>query len=35
VLRLARARIGGVTGDVYGAVVELAEIACLFGLTQA
>ena len=35
VLRLARARIGGVTGDVYGAVVELAEIAFLVGMAQA
>lgn len=34
VLRLARARIGGVTGDVYGAVVELAEIAFLLGLAR-
>jgi adenosylcobinamide-GDP ribazoletransferase len=28
-LRLARARIGGVTGDVYGLVVELCELAVL------
>jgi adenosylcobinamide-GDP ribazoletransferase len=34
VLRLARSRIGGVTGDVYGAVVEVAEIACLIGLAR-
>ena len=34
VLRLARARIGGVTGDVYGAVVELTEIAFLIGLVH-
>lgn len=32
VLRLAQVRIGGVTGDVYGAVVELAEIALLVGM---
>jgi cobalamin 5'-phosphate synthase/cobalamin synthase len=35
VLRLAEARIGGVTGDVYGAVVELSEIALILGLAQA
>jgi adenosylcobinamide-GDP ribazoletransferase len=35
VVRLAEARIGGVTGDVYGAVVELSEIALLLGLAQA
>jgi adenosylcobinamide-GDP ribazoletransferase len=34
VLRLAQARIGGVTGDVFGAVVELSEIALLVGLAQ-
>lgn len=28
---LARTRIGGVTGDVYGAVVETAEISVLLG----
>jgi len=35
VLRLARARIGGVTGDVYGAVVELTELAFLISLAHA
>lgn len=30
---LARTRIGGVTGDVYGAVIETAEIAILIGFT--
>jgi adenosylcobinamide-GDP ribazoletransferase len=34
VLRLAQARIGGVTGDVYGAVVELSEIALLLGMVR-
>jgi adenosylcobinamide-GDP ribazoletransferase len=34
VLRLAQVRIGGVTGDVLGAVVELSEIALLVGLAQ-
>jgi adenosylcobinamide-GDP ribazoletransferase len=29
VLALAKARLGGVTGDVYGLVVELAEVAVL------
>jgi adenosylcobinamide-GDP ribazoletransferase len=29
VLRLAQARLGGVTGDVYGLVVELSELAVL------
>ncbi len=29
VVRLAQARIGGVTGDVFGAVVELSETAML------
>jgi adenosylcobinamide-GDP ribazoletransferase len=33
-LRLAQARIGGVTGDVFGAVVELTEIALLVGLAR-
>jgi adenosylcobinamide-GDP ribazoletransferase len=28
-LRLARARLGGVTGDVYGLVVELCELMVL------
>lgn len=27
--RLARARLGGLTGDVYGAIIELAETAAL------
>jgi adenosylcobinamide-GDP ribazoletransferase len=35
VLRLAQARIGGVTGDVFGAVVELSEIAFLVGLVRS
>jgi adenosylcobinamide-GDP ribazoletransferase len=35
VLRLAQARIGGVTGDVFGAVVELSEIAFLLGMVRA
>jgi adenosylcobinamide-GDP ribazoletransferase len=30
-LRLARARLGGLTGDVYGLVVETAELAILAG----
>jgi len=34
VLRLAQARIGGVTGDVFGAVVELTEVALLLGLAR-
>jgi adenosylcobinamide-GDP ribazoletransferase len=34
VLRLAQARIGGVTGDVFGAVVELTEIAFLIGMAR-
>jgi adenosylcobinamide-GDP ribazoletransferase len=29
ILRLARARLGGVTGDVFGLVVELAELTVL------
>ena len=29
ILRLARARIGGVTGDILGAVQQMAEIATL------
>jgi adenosylcobinamide-GDP ribazoletransferase len=33
-LRLAQARIGGVTGDVFGAVVELTEIAFLAALVR-
>lgn len=27
--RLARARLGGLTGDVYGGIIELAEVAAL------
>jgi adenosylcobinamide-GDP ribazoletransferase len=27
--RLARARLGGLTGDVYGAIIELAETGAL------
>ncbi len=34
VLRLAQARIGGVTGDVLGAVVELTEIALLVAVVR-
>jgi adenosylcobinamide-GDP ribazoletransferase len=34
VLHLAKVRIGGVTGDVFGAVVELTEIALLVGLAR-
>jgi adenosylcobinamide-GDP ribazoletransferase len=34
ILRLAQSRIGGVTGDVFGAVVELSEVALLVGLAQ-
>ncbi len=34
VLRLAQARIGGVTGDVFGAVVELAEVVLLMGMVR-
>lgn len=33
VLRFARARIGGITGDVFGLVVEAAEIITLVTLT--
>lgn len=33
ILRFARARIGGVTGDVFGLVVEVAEILTLTALT--
>ena len=32
-LRFARARIGGVTGDVFGLVVEISEIITLVTLT--
>lgn len=31
VLRLAKARLGGVTGDVFGLVLELAELVTLVG----
>jgi adenosylcobinamide-GDP ribazoletransferase len=30
IVRLARQRIGGVTGDVYGLVVEVAEVVILY-----
>ena len=33
ILRFARARIGGITGDVFGLVVEVAEIITLVTLT--
>lgn len=33
--RLALHRLGGVTGDVYGAAVELVEVAVLVGLVMA
>ena len=33
-LQLAQARIGGITGDVLGAVVELTEIALLMGMAR-
>ena len=35
VLQLAKARIGGITGDVLGAVVELTEVAFLVGMARA
>jgi adenosylcobinamide-GDP ribazoletransferase len=31
VLRVAKARLGGVTGDVLGLIVELAELVTLLG----
>jgi len=34
VIRLAQARIGGVTGDLFGTVVELAEITILLVLAR-
>ena len=34
VLQLAQARIGGITGDVLGAVVELTEVAFLVGMAR-
>ena len=34
VLQLAQARIDGVSGDVFGAVVELAEVALLVGMVR-
>jgi adenosylcobinamide-GDP ribazoletransferase len=33
--RLARARLGGITGDILGAVIELGELAVLIGLGLA
>lgn len=33
ILRIARARIGGITGDVFGLVVEAAEMIALVTLT--
>lgn len=33
VLLLARRRIGGVTGDVFGLLIEATEVAALIGLT--
>jgi adenosylcobinamide-GDP ribazoletransferase len=35
ILRLARARLGGVTGDVFGLVVELAELTVLLTYAAA
>ena len=32
VAELARSRIGGLTGDVYGAIIELGESAALVAL---
>jgi adenosylcobinamide-GDP ribazoletransferase len=31
VFRLAHARLGGLTGDVYGLIAELSELAVLVG----
>jgi len=31
VFRLARARLGGMTGDVYGLLVEMSELVILTG----
>ncbi|NLX37346.1 MAG: adenosylcobinamide-GDP ribazoletransferase [Chloroflexi bacterium] len=33
VVRLARAKVGGLTGDLYGAIVELGELTALLGAT--